>query len=59
MRPNLHDPVPERYPFTTPLTPEQSITCYVADPDTIADFLKEYFEKKSITIVLDKPAGID
>ena len=27
--------------FTTPLTPEQTITCYVTDPDTIADFLKE------------------
>ena len=45
--------------FTTPLTPEQSITCYVNDPDTIADFLREYFDKKSITIVLDEPAGID
>ena len=45
--------------FTTPLTPEQTITCYVTDPDTIADFLKEYFDKKSITIVLDEPAGID
>ena len=42
--------------FTTPLTPEQSITCYVNDPDTIADFLREYFDKKSITIVLDEPA---
>ena len=45
--------------FTTPLIPEQSITCYVTDPDTIADFLKEYFDEKSITIVLDEPAGND
>ena len=45
--------------FTTPLIPEQSIICYVTDPDTIADFLKECFDEKSITIVLDEPAGND
>jgi hypothetical protein len=58
MSPNLNDPgSPSTGKFIAPLTPEQSVTCYVDNSDTVADFRSAYYDKKPITVVFDNTDG--
>ena len=42
-----------------PQTPDKSATFYTIHIDTVAKFLKEYFDKTPITVVLDNSDGSD
>ena len=42
-----------------PQTPDKSATLYTIHIDTVAKFLKEYFDKTPIIVVLDNSDGSD
>ena len=42
-----------------PQTPDKSATLYTIDINTVAKFLKEYFDKTPITVFLDNSDGSD
>ena len=42
-----------------PQTPDKSASLYTIHIDTVAKFLKEYFDKTPITVVLDNSDGSD
>ena len=42
-----------------PQTPDKSATLYTIHIDIVAKFLKEYFDKTPITVVLDDSDGSD
>ena len=45
--------------INVPQTPDKSATFYTIHIDTIAKFLKEYFDKSPITVVLYNSDGSD